>query len=147
MAGILHELTIAAPAEKVLRTQTGKEGLSGWWTPGVTAHKNARPAVAERRVSHLCGAGCRFAAGARLAPHASRIALIAAMCRDACSACIAMISAFTLMVLFKRSLCSGQITHRPTRLEDRSGASQIVTSGFYIPQALLQYAATQQRTP
>ena len=62
MAGILHELTIAAPAEKVFRAQTGKEGLSGWWTPGVTAHQNARPAVAERRVSHLCGTDYRFAA-------------------------------------------------------------------------------------
>ena len=37
MAGILHELTIAAPAEKVFRARTEKEGLSGWWTPGVTA--------------------------------------------------------------------------------------------------------------
>ena len=37
MAGSLHELTIAAPAEKVFRARTGKEGLSGWWTPGVTA--------------------------------------------------------------------------------------------------------------
>ncbi len=41
MAGILHELTIAAPAEKVFRARAEQEGLSGWWTPGVTAHKNA----------------------------------------------------------------------------------------------------------
>ena len=35
MADILHELKIKAPADRVYRALVDKEGLSGWWIPGV----------------------------------------------------------------------------------------------------------------
>ena len=35
MADILHELKIKAPADRVYRALVDKEGLSGWWMPGV----------------------------------------------------------------------------------------------------------------
>jgi len=35
MADILHELKIKAPAGRVYRALVDKEGLSGWWIPGV----------------------------------------------------------------------------------------------------------------
>src|SRR5688500_16963055 len=37
MPNIRHELLIGAPAEKIYGAITSKEGLSGWWTPGVNA--------------------------------------------------------------------------------------------------------------
>jgi len=35
VADILHELKIKAPADNLYRALVDKEGLSGWWIPGV----------------------------------------------------------------------------------------------------------------
>jgi uncharacterized protein YndB with AHSA1/START domain len=37
MHDIVHELTIAAPPEKVFEAVTTQEGLAGWWTHDATA--------------------------------------------------------------------------------------------------------------
>ena len=37
MPDILHELTIAAPVEKVYHALTDQKGLASWWTPVVAA--------------------------------------------------------------------------------------------------------------
>jgi uncharacterized protein YndB with AHSA1/START domain len=43
---IRHELLIEASAEDIFKAITTQEGLSGWWTPGVTA-KPERGAIAR----------------------------------------------------------------------------------------------------